>query len=139
MYGMCCVQNLGGIKYHFLTHQDDVAGHDKWHEALNTHRIIHSTETNSSQRTEYVACLCHCVLWKMQHHELFECNHVIATQLVLPNWSDWFSFHLVLNATSLSHWHLLDIFAHMHQTTAHICPATLNIETAFTSSIEAVC
>jgi hypothetical protein len=47
-----CKQNLGGAKYHFLTHQDDVAGHDKWHEALGTERIIHATETNSSQGTE---------------------------------------------------------------------------------------
>ena len=47
-----CAQNLGGAKYHFLTHQDDVAGHDKWHEALATERIIHNTETNSSQRTK---------------------------------------------------------------------------------------
>ena len=47
-----CMQDLGGAKYHFLTHQDDVAGHDKWCEALGTERIIHSTETNSSQGTE---------------------------------------------------------------------------------------
>ena len=49
---MVVLQNLGGVKYHFLTHQDDVAGHDKWHEALGTERIIHSTECNVSQRTE---------------------------------------------------------------------------------------
>ncbi|KAL3133688.1 hypothetical protein ABBQ32_008188 [Trebouxia sp. C0010 RCD-2024] len=48
------IQKLGGAKYHFLTHQDDVAGHDRWHEALATERIIHSTETNSSQGTDEV-------------------------------------------------------------------------------------
>lgn len=48
------IQSMGGAKYHFLTHQDDVAGHDKWHEALGTERIIHNTETNSSQGTDAV-------------------------------------------------------------------------------------
>ena len=69
-----CQQALGGAKYHFLTHQDDVAGHDKWHEALGTERLIHSTETNTSQGTECVShtsmhvhmymCVCVCVCTK---------------------------------------------------------------------------
>lgn len=53
----CCMQEMGGAKYHFMTHQDDVAGHDQWHTALNTERIIHHTEANASQHTECVPYL----------------------------------------------------------------------------------
>jgi glyoxylase-like metal-dependent hydrolase (beta-lactamase superfamily II) len=42
---------LGGIKYIFLTHQDDVAGHDKWAEWSGAKRIIHTTEANRQQGT----------------------------------------------------------------------------------------
>lgn len=48
------IKEMGGAKYHFMTHQDDVAGHDQWHTALNTERIIHHTEANTSQHTDEV-------------------------------------------------------------------------------------
>lgn len=41
------MEALGGVKYMFLTHQDDVADHKKFHEFFNCARIIHSDEVNS--------------------------------------------------------------------------------------------
>ncbi|MDH5680449.1 MAG: MBL fold metallo-hydrolase [Spirochaetota bacterium] len=38
------IKSLGGIKYHFFTHKDDVADHEKYHKHFNTQRIIHHEE-----------------------------------------------------------------------------------------------
>lgn len=40
------IEALGGLRYMFLTHQDDVADHKKFHEFFNCERIIHSDEVN---------------------------------------------------------------------------------------------
>lgn len=37
-------EELGGISYIFLTHRDDVADHQKYHEHFNAKRIIHAKE-----------------------------------------------------------------------------------------------
>ena len=47
------LQALGGAKYMFLTHRDDVADHARWAKELGLQRIIHSTEANRSQGTKY--------------------------------------------------------------------------------------
>lgn len=47
-----CLQAMGGAKYIFLTHRDDVAEHAKWAKALGAERIMHIGETNSQQGTE---------------------------------------------------------------------------------------
>jgi len=36
------LEGMGGAKYMFLTHQDDVADHEKYHEHFGCERIIHS-------------------------------------------------------------------------------------------------
>ena len=46
------LQELGGAKYIFLTHRDDVAAHYKWASALGAERIMHTMETNEKQRTK---------------------------------------------------------------------------------------
>ena len=46
------LQELGGAKYIFLTHRDDVAAHYKWASALGAERIMHTMETTEKQRTE---------------------------------------------------------------------------------------
>ena len=46
------LQELGGAKYIFLTHRDDVAAHYKWASALGAERIMHRMETNEKQRTK---------------------------------------------------------------------------------------
>ena len=46
------LQELGGAKYIFLTHRDDVAAHYKWASALGAERIMHTMETNKKQRTK---------------------------------------------------------------------------------------
>lgn len=46
------VQAMGGAKYIFLTHRDDVAEHAKWAKALGAERIMHVGETNVQQGTE---------------------------------------------------------------------------------------
>ncbi len=48
-------QALGGVKYIFLTHRDDVADHDSWAAEFGAERIIHASECNSQQGTE---CVC---------------------------------------------------------------------------------
>ena len=46
------MQDMGGVKYMFLTHKDDVAAHYKWASALGAERIMHKAETNVQQRTK---------------------------------------------------------------------------------------
>lgn len=41
-------EEMGGIKYMFLTHKDDVADHQKFHDHFNCKRIIHQDELCSS-------------------------------------------------------------------------------------------
>lgn len=45
------IKALGGAKYMFLTHRDDVADHARWAKELGLQRIIHKTEANRSQGT----------------------------------------------------------------------------------------
>ncbi|KVH87969.1 hypothetical protein Ccrd_024651 [Cynara cardunculus var. scolymus] len=44
----CNIENMGGARYMFLTHRDDVADHQKWSERLSCERILHSTEVEAS-------------------------------------------------------------------------------------------
>ena len=46
------VQALGGVKYMFLTHKDDVGAHYKWASTLGAERIMHKAETNVQQKTK---------------------------------------------------------------------------------------
>ena len=48
-------QAMGGAKYIYLTHRDDVAEHAKWAKALGAERIMHIGETNAEQGTECVS------------------------------------------------------------------------------------
>ncbi|CAL5228056.1 g11121 [Coccomyxa viridis] len=48
------IKELGGAKYIFLTHRDDVAAHYKWASALGAERIMHQAETNEKQKTDEV-------------------------------------------------------------------------------------
>lgn len=41
-----------GVRYLVLSHCDDVAGHEKWAEALDATRVIHAGEANSAQGTD---------------------------------------------------------------------------------------
>jgi hypothetical protein len=43
---------VGGAKYLFLSHRDDVFGHDRWAKHLGAQRIIHELEANARQGTE---------------------------------------------------------------------------------------
>lgn len=38
------IERLGGLRYLFLTHKDDVADHDKWVKRLKCERIMHVTD-----------------------------------------------------------------------------------------------
>jgi len=46
------LDDLGGVKYMFLTHRDDVGQHARWAEHFGAIRIIHSKEVISRQGTE---------------------------------------------------------------------------------------
>ena len=46
------LQKLGGVKYMFLTHKDDIASHEKWASALGAERIMHEVETRPEDNTE---------------------------------------------------------------------------------------
>ncbi|CAK9134134.1 unnamed protein product [Ilex paraguariensis] len=42
------IEMMGGARYMFLTHRDDVADQDKWSKRLSCHRILHSQDVDSS-------------------------------------------------------------------------------------------
>ncbi|TGK15121.1 MBL fold metallo-hydrolase [Leptospira fluminis] len=41
------IRSLGGIRYHYLTHRDDVADHGKFHEDFGCERIIHEDDADA--------------------------------------------------------------------------------------------
>lgn len=42
------IKQMGGARYMFLTHQDDIADHEKWSKQLGCPRILHAEEVNIS-------------------------------------------------------------------------------------------
>lgn len=42
------IEKLGGVRYMFLTHKDDIADHDKWSRRFACTRILHSEEVGQS-------------------------------------------------------------------------------------------
>ncbi|TGL64879.1 MBL fold metallo-hydrolase [Leptospira sarikeiensis] len=48
------IKNLGGIKYHFLTHRDDIGDHEKFHENFGTERIIHEGDLSAVSDAEII-------------------------------------------------------------------------------------
>lgn len=44
------LEEMGGIRYMYLTHRDDVADHQKYREHFECDRILHQDEINSSTR-----------------------------------------------------------------------------------------
>ncbi len=40
------IEAMGGIRYLYLTHRDDVADHQKWHDRFGCERILHADEIN---------------------------------------------------------------------------------------------
>lgn len=45
------IEAMGGIKYLYLTHRDDVADHQKFHEHFGCDRILHQDEINADTRS----------------------------------------------------------------------------------------
>jgi glyoxylase-like metal-dependent hydrolase (beta-lactamase superfamily II) len=43
------IENLGGIRYIFLTHVDDIAGHNEFARHFQAERIMHAAERSSDQ------------------------------------------------------------------------------------------
>lgn len=41
------IEAMGGIRYLYLTHQDDVADHEKFHQHFGCDRILHQADINS--------------------------------------------------------------------------------------------
>ena len=62
------LEAMGGIKYMFLTHKDDIADHQKFAEHFHCQRIIHSQDVDS--RTE------HCEIILHSEDDLLLLNHV---------------------------------------------------------------
>ncbi|MBM9579285.1 MBL fold metallo-hydrolase [Leptospira sp. 201903070] len=48
------IERLGGIRYHFMTHQDDVADHEKFRKAFGCERIIHEGDRHAVPNAELV-------------------------------------------------------------------------------------
>ena len=44
------IEAMGGIKYMYLTHKDDVADHQKFHDRFQCDRILHQDEIQSSTK-----------------------------------------------------------------------------------------
>jgi glyoxylase-like metal-dependent hydrolase (beta-lactamase superfamily II)/ferredoxin len=45
------LEAMGGVKYLYLTHRDDVADHQKFHEHFGCDRLLHQAEINSGTQT----------------------------------------------------------------------------------------
>jgi glyoxylase-like metal-dependent hydrolase (beta-lactamase superfamily II)/ferredoxin len=45
------IEALGGVRYLYLTHRDDVADHQKFHEHFGCDRILHQQEVNEGTRS----------------------------------------------------------------------------------------
>ena len=45
------LEEMGGVRYLYLTHQDDVADHQKFHEHFGCDRILHKDEINHGTQT----------------------------------------------------------------------------------------
>ncbi|PIG92616.1 MBL fold metallo-hydrolase [Gloeocapsopsis sp. IPPAS B-1203] len=45
------IEKMGGIRYLYLTHKDDVADHQKYHEYFQCDRILHRDDITSSTRS----------------------------------------------------------------------------------------
>jgi glyoxylase-like metal-dependent hydrolase (beta-lactamase superfamily II)/ferredoxin len=41
------IRELGGVRFLFLTHRDDVADHERWAEALGCERVLHARDMSS--------------------------------------------------------------------------------------------
>jgi glyoxylase-like metal-dependent hydrolase (beta-lactamase superfamily II)/ferredoxin len=53
------IEQLGGVRWIFLTHRDDVADHEKWAEHFNAERILHQNDiTRSTESVERVLTGC---------------------------------------------------------------------------------
>jgi len=44
------LEEMGGVRYMYLTHRDDVADHQKFHQHFGCDRILHKDEINSGTR-----------------------------------------------------------------------------------------
>ncbi|KAG6654753.1 hypothetical protein CIPAW_05G167600 [Carya illinoinensis] len=42
------IEKLGGARYMFMTHEDDIADHERWSKRLKCDRILHSLEVDDS-------------------------------------------------------------------------------------------
>jgi glyoxylase-like metal-dependent hydrolase (beta-lactamase superfamily II)/ferredoxin len=45
------IEAMGGIRYLYLTHRDDVADHQKYHDHFKCDRILHTDEINADTRS----------------------------------------------------------------------------------------
>jgi glyoxylase-like metal-dependent hydrolase (beta-lactamase superfamily II)/ferredoxin len=45
------IEAMGGIRYLYLTHRDDVADHQKYHDHFGCDRILHTDEINAGTRS----------------------------------------------------------------------------------------
>ncbi|MEG3974649.1 MBL fold metallo-hydrolase [Microcoleus sp. herbarium8] len=45
------IEAMGGIRYMYLTHRDDVADHQKYHDHFGCDRILHTDEINADTRS----------------------------------------------------------------------------------------
>ena len=44
------IEEMGGIRYMYLTHRDDIADHQKYHQHFGCDRILHTDEISASTR-----------------------------------------------------------------------------------------
>jgi glyoxylase-like metal-dependent hydrolase (beta-lactamase superfamily II)/ferredoxin len=45
------IEALGGVKWLYLTHRDDVADHQQWHDRFGCDRILHTDEVNAGTQS----------------------------------------------------------------------------------------
>lgn len=106
------IEKMGGVKFIFLTHKDDVADHDKWAKHFGATRIIHEREATESQGTSQCEVQLkgtgpwefpdgdgdltivhtpghtdyHCVLFSAKHKALFSGDHLSGAEEESSHW-----------------------------------------------------
>lgn len=77
------IEELGGIKYIFLTHQDDVADADKYAKRFHAERFIHALEKESQPDAEHVIQGIESVQWNADFKFIMVPGHTKGHMVLL--------------------------------------------------------
>ncbi len=76
-------KKMGGVKYIFLTHQDDVADAEKYAEAFQAERFIHAWEKSAQPNAEHVIEGVESIPWHLDFSFIMAPGHTKGHMLLL--------------------------------------------------------